>query len=181
MQPRPEYQSFRGALRARTPQLFVTPALLTLNGAVFTAMLFGSAAIADPDTLVGIGASLGTRTTNGEWWRLLTSAFVCTGFFHLFINLGVLAQLGAVLERLVGRWAVGAVYLSAGVFTGLVNLSSHPVAVTVGASGAVFGLYGLLIAHASGRRSTRYSSSAVAPPILRRARARMRTRAPTGA
>ena len=145
-QPRPEYESFRGALRARTRDLFVTPALLTLNGAVFTAMLFGSGAIGDPDTLLGMGASIGTRTTNGEWWRLLTSAFVHIGMFHLIVNLAVLAQVGAVLERLVGRLAFGAVYVAAGVFTALVNISSHPVEVTVGASGAIFGLYGLLLA-----------------------------------
>ena len=145
-QPRPEYESFRDALRARTRDLFVTPALLTLNAAVFTAMLFGSGAIGDPDTLLGMGASIGTRTTNGEWWRLLTSAFVHIGMFHLIVNLAVLAQVGAVLERLVGRLAFGAVYIAAGVFTALVNVSSHPVEVTVGATGAIFGLYGLLLA-----------------------------------
>ena len=145
-QPRPEYESFRDALRARTRDLFVTPALLTLNAAVFTAMLFGSGAIGDPDTLLGMGASIGTRTTNGEWWRLLTSAFVHIGMVHLIVNLAVLAQVGAVLERLVGRLAFGAVYIAAGVFTALVNVSSHPVEVTVGATGAIFGLYGLLLA-----------------------------------
>src|SRR5580765_267301 len=114
LQPRPEYEAFRDALRGRTPQLIVTPALITLNAAVFTAMLFGSRAIADPDTLLGLGASLGIRTTNGEWWRLVTSAFVCTGMFHLLVNALVMAQVGAVLERLVGRLAIGAAYLSAG-------------------------------------------------------------------
>jgi len=145
-QPRPENEAFHDALRARTPQLVVTPALVTLNAAVFTAILFGAGAIGDPDTLVGMGASLGTRTTNGEWWRLLTSVFVHLGLIHLIVNVAVLAQLGVVLERLVGRWTFASVYLAAGVFTGLGNLSSHPVAVTVSASGAIFGLYGLLLA-----------------------------------
>jgi len=103
-------------------------------------------AIADPDTLLGWGASLGTRTTNGEWWRLVTSVFVHIGLFQFIITMAVLAQLGAVLERLVGRLAFGAVYLSAGVFTGLIHLSSQPVVVTVSSAGAVFGLYGLLLA-----------------------------------
>jgi membrane associated rhomboid family serine protease len=145
-QPRPENESFRGALRARTPQLIVTPALLTINAAVFTAILFGLGAIGDPETLVGWGASIGTQTTNGEWWRLVTSVFMHVGTFHLIVNLAVLTQLGAVLERLVGRLAFAGAYVAAGVFTGLVNLSSHPVAVTVSASGAIFGLYGLLLA-----------------------------------
>ena len=146
IQPRPKYDAFRDALRQRTRDLLVTPALVTFGAAVFTAMLFGAGAIGDAGTLVGMGASVGSRTTNGEWWRLLTSAFVYTGMLHLIVSLAVVAQLGAVLERLAGRLAFGAVYLMAAVFTGLVNLSAHPVAVTVGASGAIFGLYGLLLA-----------------------------------
>ena len=56
---------------------------------------------------------------------------------------------GEILERLVGPLAFGSVYLAAGVFGGLVSLSAYPVAVTVGASGAIFGLYGLLLATAA--------------------------------
>ena len=145
-EPGPEYESFRETLRARTRHALVTPAFVAVNVIVVAGMLFGARAISDPDTLVGWGASLGPRTTNGEWWRLVTSTFVHTGTLHLFVNVAILIQLGAVLERLVGRLAFAAVYLSAGVFAGLINLSSHPVAVTTGASGAIFGLYGLLFA-----------------------------------
>jgi rhomboid protease GluP len=98
--------------------------------------------------LVAWGASFGPRTTNGEWWRLVTSTFVHTGTLHLLVNMAVLLQVGAVLERLVGRLAFTGVYLSAGTFVGLANLSSRPLAVTAGASGAIFGLYGLLLAAA---------------------------------
>jgi hypothetical protein len=58
----------------------------------------------------------------------------------------ILIQLGNVLERLVGRVAFAAVYVSAGVCAGLISLSAHPVSVSVGASAGVFGLYGLLLA-----------------------------------
>jgi rhomboid protease GluP len=145
-QPRPEADAFRDALRARTPHIVVTPAIAAINVAVAACMLFGATAISDPNTLVGWGASLGPRTTNGEWWRLVTSTFVHTGMVHLLVNVAILIQLGAVIERLVGRLAFVAVYVSAGAFAGLINLSSHPVAVSVGGSAAVFGLYGLLIA-----------------------------------
>jgi len=61
-----------------------------------------------------------------------------------------------MLERLVGRWALAAAYLAAGIFTGLVNISSRPVVVTLSGTGALFGLYGLLVAllawQAVGRR-----------------------------
>jgi membrane associated rhomboid family serine protease len=144
-EPGPEHDLFRDALRARTPRVLMTPAIVLITTTVFGGLLFGATAISDPDTLVAWGASVGTRTTNGEWWRLVTSTFVHSGTLHLLVNIAALTQLGVILERLVGRLTFTAVYLSAGAFDGLVNLSSHPVAVTAGASGAVFGLYGLLL------------------------------------
>jgi membrane associated rhomboid family serine protease len=145
-EPGQEHDLFYNALRARMSYVFVTAAIAVISATVLIGMWFGTGAIGDPATLVSWGASLGTRTTNGEWWRLATSTFVHSGTLHLLVDLAILIQLGAILERLVGRLMVAAVYVSAGVFAGLVNLSSHPLAVTVGASGAVFGLYGLLIA-----------------------------------
>ena len=145
-EPRPELDQFRDALRARTSRALVTPAIVLICTLVFGGMLFGATAISDPQTLLAWGASLGTRTSNGEWWRLATSTFVHTGMLHLLIDMAILIQLGVMLERLVGRFTFTAVYLSAGVFAGLIGLSVYPVAVTVGASGAIFGLYGLLLA-----------------------------------
>ena len=144
--PGPEYELFHTALGVRTRHTFVAPAIVALNVAVFGGMLFGTGALSDPNTLVAWGGNLGARTTNGEWWRLLTSSFLHLGVLHLLVDAAVLIQLGSVLERLVGRPAFAAVYLSAGVFAGLVNISAHPVDVTVGVSGAIFGLYGLLLA-----------------------------------
>jgi len=141
-----EPDPYRDALQARTPWLVVTPALAALNVAVFVGMIFGAGAIADPDTLVAWGASVGPRTTNGEWWRLVTSLFVHTGFWHLVINIVGLVQVGIMLERLVGHFAFAALYLAAGVFASLVSLVATPLAVSAGASGAIFGVYGLLIA-----------------------------------
>ena len=145
-EPGPEYEAFRDGLRARTLHLIVIPAIVLISVQLFLAMRFGSTATSEPAMLVGWGASLGTLTTNGGWWRLLTSTFVYSSTLHLALSLAALIQVGRILERVVGRLTVVAVYLSAGIFTGLVNLSSHPLAVTVGTSGAVFGLYGLLIA-----------------------------------
>ena len=145
-EPGPEHDAFVEALRARTSHALVTMAIVLVSAAIVVGMVFGAGAMSDPGTLVAWGASLGTRTTNGEWWRLATSIFVHTGILHLLVDVAVLIQLGGILERLAGRLTFTAVYLSAGVFTGLVNLSSQPLAVTVGASGAIFGLYGLLLA-----------------------------------
>jgi membrane associated rhomboid family serine protease len=144
-QPRPEADVFRERLRARMPFLAVTPAIAALNLAVMAGMLFGPAASV-PETLIRWGASVGPLTTNGEWWRLLTAAFVHTSVLQLLVNVAVLCQLGAVLERLAGRLTFVAVYVSAGVIAGLISLSLYPVAVNVAATAATFGLYGLLIA-----------------------------------
>jgi membrane associated rhomboid family serine protease len=141
-----ECEPFRNALRARTRWPLVTPALIALNATIFVFMLFGAGALGDPATLVGWGGNFGPRTTNGEWWRLVTSVFVHSGMLHLLVNLTGLVQIALILERLVGRVAFAAVYVAAGVFASLVSLSAYPLAVSVGASGAIFGLYGLLLA-----------------------------------
>jgi membrane associated rhomboid family serine protease len=150
-------REYRDSLRARTGRLLVTPVLVAINVLVVVGILFSAGAIGDPDTLLAWGGSLGPRTTNGEWWRLVTSTFVHTGTLHLLVNVAVLIRIGAVLERLAGRLAFAGVYVAAGVFAGLVNLASHPLAVTSGASAAIFGLYGLLLASVFWQRFRRRS------------------------
>jgi membrane associated rhomboid family serine protease len=99
-----------------------------------------------PGALVEWGASVGPRTTNGEWWRLVTSLFVHAGPLHLLACLVAFFPLGFVLERLVGSVALTAVYLTCGAFAGLVTLSASPLDVHAGATGAIAGLYGLALA-----------------------------------
>ena len=132
----PESDAFRDLLRTRTPYLVVTPTFAAINVAVAAGMVFGATPFNDPGTFLGWGASVGPLTTNGQWWRLVTSTFVHTGTLQLLINVAMLCQLGAVLERLVGPLAFGAVYVSAGAFAALIGLSSHPVSVSVGAAAA---------------------------------------------
>jgi rhomboid protease GluP len=109
-------------------------------------MLFGSGSFGDPDTLVAWGGNFGPRTTNGEWGRLLVSMFVHAGFLHLVLTMAGLVQAGLIVERLVGYVTFSAVYLMAGLFSSVVSLWLHPMEVGVGASGAVFGIYGFLVA-----------------------------------
>jgi membrane associated rhomboid family serine protease len=137
---------FRDALRDRTPLVVATPALAILNALVFTMMLFSAGAFGDPATLIAWGGNFGPRTSNGEWSRLVTTMFIHTGLLHLLITIIGMAQVGVLLERLLGPIAVAVVYLAAGTFASLEHLSSHPIGINVGAAGAVFGLYGLLIA-----------------------------------
>jgi membrane associated rhomboid family serine protease len=153
----PERGPFGDALRERTPRPLVTPALVVLNIAIFVSMLVGPGALSDPNTVVGWGGNFGPRTTNGEWWRLVTATFVHSGALHLIANIVGLVQIGLILERLFGRAAFATVYLAAGLGSSLVNLFMHPVTVSAGASGSIFGVYGLFLASlipALVRRST---------------------------
>ncbi len=139
-------ETFRAAARARTPWVVATPALAGLNVVVFVFMLLGDGALGDPATLLGWGANQGPLTTGGQWWRLFTAVFVQAGFFHLLFLLVGLAQTGELLERLLGPAPVVLVYVTAGIIGSLVGLIGDPLAVHVGGSAAVFGLYGLLLA-----------------------------------
>jgi rhomboid protease GluP len=143
---RPHHDAASEVVRARTPLVLATATLITLNAAIFAVLLLQSGAVGDPDTLVQLGGNFGPRTTNGEWWRLVTSMFVHAGMFRFIVNMAALAQLGLLLERVVGPIGFGLVYVTSGAVTSLINLSAHRVSVIVGAEGAVFGLFGLLIA-----------------------------------
>ncbi|HZT77295.1 MAG TPA: rhomboid family intramembrane serine protease [Vicinamibacterales bacterium] len=89
--------------------------------------------------------SVGPRTTNGEWWRLLTAIVLQQNAITLVITIAALVQLGYVVERLVGRFAFTTAFAASGVLAGLWTLSAHPLQATAGASSAIAGLYGLLL------------------------------------
>jgi len=143
---RSQDEPFRKTLQARTAWPIVVPAILSVNVLVFVAMLLGSGSFSDADTLVGWGASFGPRTTNGEWWRVATALVVHTGLLQVIIYSVCLVQAGITLERLLGHAAVATVYVAAGLFANLQSLSTYPMGITAGASGAIFGVYGLLLA-----------------------------------
>jgi membrane associated rhomboid family serine protease len=96
-------------------------------------------------SLVNDGAVSRFYIDQGEYWRLVTSGFLHSGFFHLLFNMFALYVLGGMLEPAIGRLKFGIVYfvsLLAGAF-GALLLS--PDALTVGASGAIFGLMGAAV------------------------------------
>jgi len=144
--PRPDYVAFVAALHRRTPRVVVAPALIVLNVCAAIAMLSASASFSDPTALVRVGANLGTRTTNGEWGRLVTSAFLNGGVLQLVIVVVVLLQLGAIVERLVGRASLAAVYVAAGALGSVRHISTRPIAVGTSAAAAICGVYGLMAA-----------------------------------
>ena len=144
LRKRPELEQFQQLLRERVRWLIVTPALAGLMLVLWFVAASGTGDNAE--ALVGWGASYGPRTTNGEWWRLVTALFVQPSLFHAIVNALAIVQLGMILERFAGRATFLLAFLAAGLVAGIVSLSTQPVAVTLGASGAVSGLYGLTLA-----------------------------------
>jgi membrane associated rhomboid family serine protease len=135
------------ALRAATPRVFVTPALVALNVAVFAAMGISGAGFINPpvEKLLEWGANYGPAVVSGEWWRPLTCMFVHAGILHIFFNMYVLWQSGRLVERLTGNVGFLVLYLFSGLVASFCSMLWHFETVAVGASGAVFGVYGGLV------------------------------------
>jgi rhomboid protease GluP len=126
----------------------LTQIIFGINAAVFLGMALGAGSILDfpPAELVRWGANVGALTITGEWWRLLTNIFIHGGIIHIAFNMWCLWNLGALAESLYGRWTYAAVYLICGLGASLCSAGWHPFVPSVGASGAIFGLAGALIA-----------------------------------
>jgi membrane associated rhomboid family serine protease len=83
----------------------------------------------------------------GQWWRIVTGAFLHGGLLHIGVNMMSLWFLGRFIEFALGPWRMLFVYMASLVVSGLaVVYFSPPMVPTVGASGAIFGLFGALFA-----------------------------------
>lgn len=144
---RNEEDPYADTLRLRTPHAFVTLAFVLASVTLVILMIvLGPRPIFATDSLIAWGAEFGPRTTNGEWWRLVTALFVHAGLIHVFFDIAGILQCGMLVERLFGRLAVAGIYLGAGVVFNLITLATHPVGIAAGATGSIFGLYGTLLA-----------------------------------
>ncbi len=126
----------------------VTLVFLTANVAVFLLMLlFGAGWWHTPNGVqLAWGANFGPATQDGQWWRLFTALFIHFGVIHLGLNMWALWDVGRLVEQLYGRWRFALLYLGSGVVGNLVSLVMQGnQAVSGGASGAVFSLYGALL------------------------------------
>ncbi|HXY00010.1 MAG TPA: rhomboid family intramembrane serine protease [Candidatus Limnocylindrales bacterium] len=132
----------------RESSISLTKLVFGANVAVFIAMVFASGSIEGfPGEILGhFGANWGPYTLAGDWWRLVTYMFLHGGVMHIAFNMWCLWDLGALCESLYGTWTFGVVYLMTGVAGGLASVAWHPAIPSVGASGAIFGLAGALIA-----------------------------------
>jgi len=126
----------------------LTHVLFGANLAVFLAMVAASGSAMDfpGPVMFHFGANFGPYTLSGQWWRLFTYMFLHGGIMHIAFNMWCLWDLGALCESLYGRWTYAAIYLLTGVSGGLASVAWNPRVLSVGASGAIFGLAGALIA-----------------------------------
>ena len=102
----------------------------------------------DVSYMLKIGASYTPSILDGEWYRLITSMFLHFGIEHLFNNMLLLLFLGDMLEEFVGKWKYLVIYLGGGlvgnVLSMLVEIYKDDMAVSAGASGAVFAVIGAI-------------------------------------
>ncbi len=136
----------------------VTVALIAVNVLVYLVMAVWSGHLLefDGDTLIAAGASVTAPHVIASHWRWLTAAFVHANLLHIFMNMWVLGQIGAISEKALGRGLFAATYLVTGVVGNILSsLMAHGTAVSVGASGAIMGLIGMAATFAwrSGQRA----------------------------
>ena len=148
LNPLPSMPSLHDLLRQQVPNIPVTQLLIAINLIVFIAMLEGGADIWHSSNGVQLdwGANFGPAVQDGEWWRLGSALFLHFGAIHLALNLLALWDSGQLVERMYGHARFTAIYFSSGLAGNLLSLATtEESAVSGGASGAIFGIYGALL------------------------------------
>lgn len=129
--------------------LYATYAIIGINVLVFVLMAINGAGIFSANALVHIdwGSNYSPLTLSGDWWRLFTCMFIHFGIIHLAMNSYALYMAGVYLEPMLGKKKYIIAYLATGIFASLASLWWHSEGVnSAGASGAIFGLYGVFLA-----------------------------------
>lgn len=136
------------ATEAPQQHFLVTNLLLAINIVVFIAMVLKHIPVMNPtaDQVVKWGGNFGPLTMGGQPWRLLTNIFVHIGLPHIIANMWALVVLGRLAESLYGRGSFLAIYVLSGLTGSVASLLWNPMGVSAGASGALFGIAGALIA-----------------------------------
>ncbi len=137
-------------LRGRRAWTSVTTFLIASNLLVAGAMLIFGAGLWHSSSTVQMawGANFGPATKDGEWWRLGTALFLHFGLLHLATNMLALWDGGRLVERIFGPTRFAAIYFSSGLAGNLLSLIAQgDRAVSGGASGAVFGIYGAFLVY----------------------------------
>lgn len=137
-------------MRASFERAPVTTLLLLAIGAVFVLEIL-QGGLQDARTLIDLGANYAPGVADGELWRLVTSLFLHGGLLHLLVNGWALYQLGTLMEVLVGSRRFAGVYFTTGIGASVASFFFSR-GLSVGASGAIFGILGALLTFLYRRR-----------------------------
>ena len=160
---RRQFNRARGAYATYTA--YVTWAILAINIGVFVLdmLLSGSFSLFGfrGGPLVEAGAVYGPLVAEGEWYRLITAAFLHLGTLHLAFNMYALYLFGPIVEQLYGRVEYAVLYVLCALGGSVLTILLTPQSAAAGASGAIFGLFGLAFIvsrrhHAALGREARY-------------------------
>ena len=143
-----DVEDFQKRLEYLGGRALITPLILALNVLVFIYAAASGAGVADanPEVLIRLGSNFGPLTMGGQWWRLLTATFLHFGILHLALNMWALWGAGQLVEKLYGRAPFLTLYIFAGLCGNIGSLLWHPSVNSAGASGAIFGVFGGLLA-----------------------------------
>ena len=145
-------RAHRGVYTGTLRDFPVTSALMAINVAIFLAMAFTADSFKaafmgfSGEELIRWGGNYGPLTLGGDYWRLLTACFVHGHIAHVALNMWCLLSLGRLSERYFGRWFTLLIYLLTGIGGSLLSIAYDPGRLSVGASGAIFGIAGAIIA-----------------------------------
>lgn len=103
-------------------------------------------ALSSNPALINHGALYGVAVLNGQWWRIITGAYLHAGILHIGLNMIALYQVGRLVEMLLGSTRTALLYFISMIGSGLAVVVFTPLEPTIGASGAIFGLFGALVA-----------------------------------
>jgi membrane associated rhomboid family serine protease len=132
--------------RASMDATIVTKVLIGLNVVLYLVGVAQGAGVNDPGGEIYRRLWLyGPAVANGDWWRLITSAFLHGNILHIAFNMLALWWIGGPLEAAIGHWRYLTIYLLSGLAGAAGALIANPTDVTVGASGAIFGLLGAML------------------------------------
>ncbi len=140
---------FRSSLESATGRAVVTPMLIGACVLVYVAMVASGLHWLYPSgqQMVAWGANRGINVgLDHQYWRLITTVFLHAGLIHLAMNMWSLLVVGPLIERLYGNLSFAVIYLASGLGGALASLAAYPLRVGVGASGAICGILGALVA-----------------------------------
>jgi rhomboid protease GluP len=130
---------------------FAAPILLDAIIIVYLVQVFSGVHPIYPTggELLEWGANRRSETAGGEWWRLVTSMFLHGGLMHLMLNAFGLLLAAVFIEPIYGRIKLFVIYFVAGIGGSLASIWWYENTVSVGASGAIFGLFGAIFSLAA--------------------------------